>query len=80
MDNKVYIEGRRGEGQMNVLLQELKEISFGPVKGDDVTVELLYKSGSHHQLQVNKSSKFSGDTGFGVYWISASDISRIVFR
>ena len=80
MDGKEFIEGRRGEGKMNVVLHQLKEISFGPVKGEEVIAELLYKTGSRHQLQLNKSDKFSGDTGFGVYWITAADISRVIFH
>jgi hypothetical protein len=80
MDGKLYLAGRRGEGEMNVVFKDLKEVSFGPLKGDVVTADLLLKSGSRHQLKVDKDVKFSGDTGYGSYWITANDISRIIFR
>jgi hypothetical protein len=80
MDGKVFLEGRRGEGRMNVLFRDLKEISFGPVSGEDVVADLLLESGSRHQIKVNKSAVFYGDTGYGAYRITASDISRIVFH
>ncbi len=79
MDGKVFLEGRRGEGKMNVPFHDLKEVGFGQVSGDDVAADLLLKSGGRHQLKVNKSTVFYGDTGYGAYHITAGDISRIVF-
>jgi len=79
MDGKVFLEGRRGEGRMNVLFHDLKEVSFGQVSGEDVAADLLLTSGSRHQLKVNKGTVFYGDTGYGAYHISAGDVSRIVF-
>ena len=79
MDGKVFLEGRRGEGRMNVLFHDLKEVSFGQVSGEDVAADLLLTSGNRHQLKVNKSAVFYGDTGYGAYHISAGDVSRIVF-
>lgn len=80
MDGNVFLEGRRGEGTMSVFFRELKEVSFGPVSGEDAPAELLLKSGSRLQLKVRKSAIFYGDTGAGAYRISASDVSRIVFH
>ena len=79
MDGKVFLEGRRGEGQMSVFFRDLKEVSFGPVSGDMAPADLLLKSGSRVQLKVNKGAVFHGDTGTGAYRISAQDVSRIVF-
>jgi hypothetical protein len=79
MDGKVFLEGRRGEGKMNVPFHDLKEVTFGPVSGEDVAADLLLTSGSRHQLKVNKSTLFYGDTGYGAYRIAAGDVSRIVF-
>jgi hypothetical protein len=80
MDGKLYLAGRRGEGEMNVVFKDVKEVSFGPLKGDEVTADLVLKSGDRHQLKVDKGAKFSGDTGYGSFLITANDISRIVFR
>lgn len=79
MDGKVFLEGKRGEGQMSVFFRELKEVSFGPVSGEDVPADLLLKSGSSLQIKVRKRAVFYGDTGSGAYWIPARDVSRIVF-
>ena len=79
MDGKVFLEGRRGEGKMSVFFRDLKEVSFGPVSGDDVAADLLLQSGSRQQLKVLKSTLFYGNTGVGAYHISAGDISRIIF-
>ncbi len=79
MDGNVFLEGRRGEGKMSVFFRNLKEISFGPVSGEDVAADLLLKSGSRQQLKVLKSAVFYGDTGNGAFHISAGDVSRIVF-
>jgi hypothetical protein len=79
MDGKVFLEGRRGEGKMNVPFHDLKEVTFGPVSGEDVAADLLLVSGSRHQLKVNKSTLFYGDTGYGAYRIAAGDVGRIVF-
>lgn len=80
MDGNVFIKGRRGEGQMSVFFRDLKEVSFGPMSGNDAPADLLLKSGKHVQLKVNKSAIFYGDTGSGIYHISAGDVSRIVFQ
>jgi len=80
MDGNVFLEGRRGEGEMNVFFRDLKEVSFGPVSGNDAPADLLLKSGKHVQLKVRKSAVFYGDTGSGNYHISAGDVSRIVFK
>ena len=79
MDGEVFLEGRRGEGQMSVFFRDLKEVSFGSVSGDMVPVDMLLKSGSRLQLKVRKSVVFHGSTGTGAYRISAHDVSRIVF-
>lgn len=80
MGGNVFLEGRRGEGQMSVFFRDLKEVSFGPVSGNEAPADLLLKSGNRLQLKVNKSAVFYGDTGSGAYRISASDVSRIVFH
>ena len=79
MAGEVFFEGRRGDGLMNVFFRDLKEISFGPVSGNDAQADLLLKSGRHLQLKVNKSTLFYGDSGYGAYRIPAGDINRIVF-
>jgi hypothetical protein len=79
MAGEVFFEGRRGEGLMSVFFRDLKEISFGPVSGNDVPADLLLKSGSRLQLKVNKSALFYGDPGYGAYRIPAGDVNRIVF-
>lgn len=80
MDGNVFLNGRRGEGQLSVFFRDLKEVSFGPVSGKDAPADLLLKSGKHVQMKVNKSAVFYGDTGSGTYHISAGDVSRIVFQ
>lgn len=80
MSGKVFIEGKRGAGDMTVFFHDLKEVSFGPVSGDAVPAELLLKSGHRLQLRVPKDSGFNGDTAEGAYRISAHEVSRIVIR
>lgn len=79
MDGQVFLDGRRGDGQMSVFFRDLREINFGIVSGEEVPVDLLLKSGSRFQLHVRKRTLFYGDTGHGAYRIPARDISRIVF-
>ncbi len=80
IDGKVFIEGRRGEGQMNVLFRDLKEVGFGQVSGENVSADLLLKSGSRQEIKVRKNAILYGDTGYGAYRILAQNISRIVFH
>ena len=79
LNGKVFLEGRRGEGEMSVFFRDLKEVSFGPVSGDMVPAELLLKTGSRLSLRVPKGAVFYGDMGTGAFRISAHDVSRIVF-
>ena len=79
MDGQIFLDGRRGDGQMNIFFRELREMSFGKVSGEEVPVDLLLKSGSRLQLNVRKRTLFYGDTGYGAYRIPARDVSRIVF-
>jgi hypothetical protein len=79
MDGQIFLDGRRGDGQMNIFFRELREIGFGKVSGEEVPVDLLLKSGSRLQLNVRKRTLFYGDTGYGAYRIPARDVSRIVF-
>lgn len=78
MDGNVFLGGRRGEGQMSVFFRDLQEVSFGPVSGNDVPVELLLKSGKRVQLTVEKNSVFYGDTGAGAFRIIAGNVQRIL--
>ncbi len=80
MGGKVFLEGKRGEGQLSVQFHDLKEVSFGPVSGDMAPAELLLKSGSRVQLKVPKGAMFNGDAGAGAFQIPAHDVSRIVFH
>ncbi|QWV98217.1 hypothetical protein KP003_03065 [Geomonas nitrogeniifigens] len=77
MNGKVFIEGKRGAGEMSVFFHDLKEIGFGPVNGDAVPADLLLKSGRRVQLSIRTGAVFHGDTGEGAYQISAPNISRI---
>ncbi|MBU5639027.1 hypothetical protein KOM00_20100 [Geomonas sp. Red69] len=77
MNGKVFIEGKRGAGEMSVFFHDLKEIGFGPVNGDAVPADLLLKSGRRVQLSIRTGAVFHGDTGDGAYQISAPNISRI---
>lgn len=77
MNGKVFLEGKRGAGDMSVFFHDLKEIDLGPVSGDTVPANLLLKSGHRLQLNIRKSAVFHGDTGEGAYQISAPDVSRI---
>jgi len=79
MDGNVFINGRRGEGQMNIFFRDLNEVSFGPAGSKDVPADLSLKTGKQVQLKVDKSAIFYGDTGSGTYHISAGNVSRIVF-
>jgi len=79
MDGKIFLEGRRGDGKLDVFFRDLREISFGKVGGEEVPVELLLKSGNRLKVQVRKRAVFYGDTGFGAYRIPARDVGRIVF-
>ena len=79
-DGKVFLEGRRGEGEVSVFFRDLKEVSFGKLSGDEVPADLLLTSGTRIQLKIPKNTVFHGDTGYGAYWISAADVSRIVFH
>lgn len=80
LDGNIFIDGRRGEGVMSVFFRDLKEVTFGPVKGDDAPAELVLKSGLRVQLMVKKGTLFYGDTGVGAFRIAAGNVSRIVFR
>ena len=53
-DGKVSLEGRRGEGAVSVSFHDLKEISFGPVSGDQAPADLLLKSGNRSTAQGTK--------------------------
>lgn len=79
MDGKVFLDGRRGSGQMSVFFRDLKEVDFGPTSGDDTPSDLLLKSGKRIQLKVDRRAMFYGDTGAGTYRITAGNVSRIVF-
>lgn len=80
MDGNIFLNGRRGEGQLSIFFRDLKEVSFGPVSGNDAPADLLLKSGKQVQMKVNKGAVFYGDMGSGAYHISAGDVSRIVFQ
>lgn len=78
MNGKIFLEGKKGEGEMSVFFRDLKEVGFGPVSGDTVAADLLLRSGGRVQLKVPKGAVFHGNTGVGAYRISAHDVSRIV--
>jgi hypothetical protein len=78
-DGKVFLDGRRGDGEMSVFFRDLREISFGPVSGNEAQADLLLKSGSRLQLKVNKNALFYGDTGYGTYRVAVGGVCRIVF-
>lgn len=80
MNGKVFIEGKRGAGELSVFFRNLKEIGFGPVSGDTVPADLLLKSGRRVQLAIPTNAVFYGDTGDGAYQISVRDISRILIH
>ncbi len=80
MDGNVFLDGKRGEGNMSVKFHDLKEITFGPVSGDLVPADLFLKAGGKLQLRVSKSAVFYGDMGTGAFRIPAHNVSRIVFH
>ncbi|TGU72125.1 hypothetical protein E4633_07335 [Geomonas terrae] len=77
MNGKVFLEGKRGAGDMSVFFHDLKEVDLGPASGDTVPADLLLKSGHRLQLKIRTGAVFHGETGEGAYQISAPDVSRI---
>jgi hypothetical protein len=78
MDGNVFLDGRLGDGKMDIFFRDLREVAFGQVSGDEVPVELLLKSGSRLQLKMRKRAVFYGNTGYGAYRITARDVNRII--
>jgi len=78
MDGNVFLNGRRGDGQMEVFFRDLRQIDFGQVSGEDVPADLQFKSGSQLELRVRKRAVFYGSTNQGAFRIPVRDVSRIV--
>lgn len=79
MDGRVYLAGRRGDGEVTVFFRDLRVAAFGEVRGETIDAELQLKSGETLRLQVQKRTVFYGSTGYGAYHITARDIARIEF-
>lgn len=77
---KLFMDGRRGQGDLSVPLRDLKQVTFGQASGGTVPAELLLKSGRKIELKVPRTLQFHGDTGYGAFRIMAGEVSRIEFN
>lgn len=79
MDGKVSVVGRRGKGEVSLLVRDVKEISFAAMSGEGVPADLQLRNGEHVQLTVPGDAVFYGDTGYGAFWIPAKEVQHITF-
>ncbi len=79
MDGKTYLDAWRGQGKLTIPFQHIDTITFGDIKGSDVTVETKLKSGNVMTLTIRSRSQFYGSTGFGAFQIKSRDVALIDF-
>jgi hypothetical protein len=79
MDGKTFLEAWRGQGKLSVPFQNIKAISFGEIKGDEVKIDAKLKSGDSMILSVRSRALFYGSTGFGAFQIKSRDVANIDF-
>jgi hypothetical protein len=79
LEGNVFLDGRRGDGQMTVFFKNLRGITFGRVEGEVVSAELHYNNGETLRLNVRKRRVFYGDTRYGTFQIRAGNIRKIEF-
>jgi hypothetical protein len=79
MDGKTYLDTQRGSGKLTIPFQQLESVSFGKLSGDEMAVQVKFKSGTVMDLTIGKRALFYGSTGYGAFVIKARDLSRIEF-
>lgn len=79
MDGKVFLTGKRGNGEITVFFKDIRRLEFDQVIGENVPAKLLLDSGETLGLEVKKRAVFYGSTGYGVFHIRARDVKRIEF-
>lgn len=79
MDGKTYLDAWRGRGKLTIPFQHIDTISFGELKGGEVTVDAKLKSGTVMELTVRARAQFYGSTGFGAFQIKSRDVESIDF-
>ncbi len=79
MDGKTYLDAWRGQGKLTIPFQHIDTISFGELKGGEVTVDAKLKSGAVMTLTIRSRAQFYGSTGFGAFQIKSRDVDSIDF-
>jgi len=79
MDGKTYLDTKRGSGQLTIPFQQLESVTFGKLSGDEMAVEVKFRTGETMNLAIRKRAVFYGSTGYGAYVIKARDLARIEF-
>lgn len=79
MDGKTSLEAWRGRGKLTIPFQSIESVSFGEVKGDDVSIEAKLKSGDVMTLSIRSRAQFYGSTEFGAFQLKSRDVARIDF-
>jgi hypothetical protein len=79
MNGKTYLDAWRGRGKLAIPFQHIDTISFGELKGDEVTIDAKLKSGTVMTLTIRSRSQFYGSTGFGAFQIKSRDVDSIDF-
>ena len=79
MDGKTYLDAWRGQGKLTIPFQHIGTITFGKLKGGEVSVEAKLKSGVVMNMTVRSRAQFYGSTGFGAFQIKSRDVDSIEF-
>ena len=77
MDGNTYLEAWLGRGKLTVPFKQIDSLTFGEIKGDQVSVDLRLKSGENRILAIRSRAQFYGATDFGAFRITARDVSSI---
>jgi hypothetical protein len=77
IDGKIFIEGKRGEGNLAVDFEKIKMINFR-MKGGELTGQVLLSDGSETVLAVNKDKKAYGRAKYGAFQIKLSDLKKMI--
>ena len=79
-EGRIHLDGSLGMAQVVIPFDKIKELTVGEKRDRKVRVAVHLKDGSETTIDVDADARCYGDSGFGSFMLTMSEIKSVTFK
>jgi hypothetical protein len=79
-EGRIHLDGSLGMAQVVIPFDKIKEVTVGEKRDRKVRVTVHLKDGSETMIDVDADARCYGESGFGSFMLTMSEIKSVTFK